>query len=141
MMSHKEFVIAYENGSLGCSVSVFMTLRLLLGGKIREKKVVINLFLWALSLVVLVIVAVIGFLNFAVVWALLGTAAMLVIYILAFFYRVGDLVLSAALASEEFFEFVKVERVLWIYSDDENNLPKAHKTVSMPHARRPRGKF
>ncbi len=140
-MSHKEFVLAYENGSVGCSVSALLILRLFFAGKIRERKVSINLFLWALSLQVLIIASVVGFLNFSVLWALLGTIAMLAIYGFAFCYWVGELVLSAAIANEEFFEFAKAKRVLWIYSDDEDNLPKTQKVEPMPRARRPRRRF
>lgn len=140
-MSHNEFVLAYENGSVGCSVSALLTLRLFFAGKIREKKVSIYLFLWSLSFPVSIIASVIGFLNFPIRWALLGTITILAIYAVAFFYSVGKLVLSAALANEEFFEFAKAKRALWIYADDENNLPKTHKVVPMPHARRPRRRF
>jgi|SRR5580704_2681249 hypothetical protein len=140
MMSHKEFVLGYENGSLGCSVSALLTLRLFFAGDIREKKVSIYLFLWSVSFLVLIIASVIGFLNFPVLWALLGTIAILVIYALAFFYWAGELVLSAALANQEFYEFAKAKRVLWIYSDDENNLPKTHKASPAPPARRRRGR-
>jgi hypothetical protein len=118
-MSHKEFVLAYENGSLGCSVSGLRTLRLFFAGDIRKKKVSINLFFWSLSFLVLIIASVIGFLNFPIRWALLGTITIQVVYALAFFYSIGELVLSAALADEEFYEFAKAKRVLWIYSDDE----------------------
>jgi hypothetical protein len=44
---------------------------------------------------------------------------MLVIYALGFFYSAGEIVLSAALADEEFYEFAKAKRALWIYSDGE----------------------
>src|SRR5271166_1797174 len=141
MMSYTEFVIGYENGSLGCSVSALLTLRLFFAGEIREKKVSINLFLWSLSFPLLIIASVIGFLNFPIRWALLGTITILVIYAFAFFYSVGELVLSAALADEEFYEFAKAKRALWIYPDDENNLPKTHKVVPVPRARRPRRRF
>jgi hypothetical protein len=137
-MSHNEFVLAYENGSVGCSVSALLTLRLFFAGEIREKKVSFNLFLWTLSFLVLIVASVIGVLDFSVLWALLGAVAMLVVYTFSLFYWVGELVLSVALANEEFFEFAKAKRALWIYSDDEDNLPKAHKVVPAPHARRPR---
>jgi hypothetical protein len=140
MMSHAEFVLGYETGRVGCCVSALLTLRLFFAGDIREKKVSINLFLWSVSFLVLIIASVIGFLNFPVLWALLGTIAILLIYALAFFYWAGELVLSAALANSEFYEFAKAKRVLWIYSDDENNLPKPHKTSPVPPARRPRGR-
>jgi hypothetical protein len=34
MVSYKEFVLAYENGSLGCGVSALQTLRLFFAGNI-----------------------------------------------------------------------------------------------------------
>jgi hypothetical protein len=130
-----------RNGSLGCGVSALQTLRLFVAGNIREKKVSINLFLWSLSFLALIIASVIAFLKFPVLWALLGTVAMLVVYALAFFYWIGEVVLSAALANEEFYEFAKANRVLWIYSDDEVNLPKPHKAVPIPRIPRPRRRF
>jgi hypothetical protein len=136
MMSHAEFVLGYETGRVGCCVSALLTLRLFFAGKIREKRVSINLLLWSLGFLVLITASVIGFLNLPALWALLGAIAMLAIYALAFFYSVGGFVLSVALANEEFYQFVKAKRVLWIYSDDEGNLPKLQKVVGMRRARR-----
>ena len=131
MMSHAEFVLGYKNGRVGCSVSALLTLRLFLAGKIQDKSVSINLLLWSLGILMYIAASFIGFLNLPVLWALLGSIAMLAVYMLAFFYWVGGLVLSAALASEEFYEFVKAKRVLWIYSDDEENLPKLQNVARM----------
>src|SRR6516165_4113315 len=100
MLPHNEFVFAYENGSLGCSVSALLTLRLFFAGKLREKRVAINLLLWSLGLPLLATAALVGFLHFSILWAVLGTIGALMIYALAFLYRVGEVVLSAALASE-----------------------------------------
>jgi hypothetical protein len=136
MMSHSEFALGYENGRVGCSVSGFLTLGLFLAGKIHDKRVSINLLFWLLGILVLVGASFVGFLNLPVLWALLCTIAMLAIYALAFFFSVGGLVLSAALANEEFYEFVKAKRVLWIYSDDEKNLPKLQRVATMRRARR-----
>ena len=122
-MSHAEFVLGYQNGHVGCSVSALTTLRLFLAGKIREKMVSTKLLFWLLTILGLIFASVIGFLNLPVLWALLGSIAILAIYILAFFYWVGGAVLSAALASEEFYEFAKAKRALWVYFDDEENLP------------------
>jgi hypothetical protein len=135
-MSHNEFVLAYENGSLGCSVSVLLTLRLFVAGKVREKKVSINLLLWSRGFLLLIIASVIGFLNFPLLWALLGAVALLAIYALAFFYWVGEVVLSASLANKEFYEFAKAERALWIFTEDEKNLPKLQKALLIRRARR-----
>jgi hypothetical protein len=119
MLPHDEFVFAYENGGLACSVSVLLTLRLFLTGKIREKKVSINLLLWSLGFPVFTTASIIGFLHFPVLWAVLGTITVLVIYALLFFYWVGELILSAALANAEFYAFAIAEHVLWIYINDD----------------------
>jgi hypothetical protein len=136
MMSHAEFVLGYENGRVGCCVSALLTLRLFFAGKIREKTVSINLLLWSVGFLVLIAASVIGFLNLPALWALLGTIAILAIYALAFFYSVGGFVLSAALANEEFYEFVNAQRALWIFSDDEGDLPRPQKVLAMRRARR-----
>ena len=128
MMSHAEFVLAYENGRVGCSVSVLITLRLFLAGKIREKRVSTHLRLWVLGIAVLTAASVIGFLNFPVLWALLGTIALVAIYTLALFYSVGGTVLSVSLTNRDFYEFATEERMLWIYSDDEENAPRVRKS-------------
>ena len=129
-MSYAEFVLAYENGSVGCSVSVLVTLRLFLAGKIHEKTVSIKLRLWLLAITVLTAACVMAFLKFPLVWALLGTIALLAVYTVAFFYSVGGAVLSASLAGQEFYEFAIGKGVLWIYSDDEENAPKVRKSQS-----------
>lgn len=135
-MSHNEFVLAYENGRLGCSVSVLLILRLFVVGKVREKNVTINLLLWSLGFLFLIIASVIGFLNFPLLWVLLGTITLLAIYVLALFYWVGEVVLSASLTNEEFYEFAKAERALWMFSEDQKSLVKPRKTVLIRRARR-----
>jgi hypothetical protein len=124
MKSHDEFVLGYENGSLGCSVSVLSTLRLFLAGRIRERKIWINLLFWSLGLLLLIASAVIEFIKLPFIWALLCTAFTLAFYASAFFNSFGALVLSTALANEDFYKIATAERALWIYSDDERNLPK-----------------
>jgi hypothetical protein len=124
MMSHDEFVRGYENGSLGCSVSVLLTLRLFLGGRTRSKKVSITLLIWSLGFLLLIASFVIEFLKLPLIWALLCTVITLTFYVMAFFYSFGALVLATALADEDFYKLAATERALWTYSDDESNLPK-----------------
>jgi hypothetical protein len=126
-MSHGEFVSGYENGNLGCSVSVLLTLRLLIAGRICEKRISARLLLWSFGFLLLITASVIEFLKLSFLWALLCTACMLAIYTPSFFYSAGELVLSAALANKDFYEVASAERVLRIYSDDERNLPKLQK--------------
>jgi hypothetical protein len=113
-MSHKEFVLAYENGNIGCSVSTWTTWRLFIGGDIRQKKLSSTLFLWSASLPAVMTGSVFGFLNFRFFWAILETVVTLVLWTLAFFYWVAQLVISTALESEEFYEFAKTNHMLWV---------------------------
>ena len=124
MIAHDKFVLGYENGSLGCSVSVLLTLRLSLTGRIREKKILMDLLLWLLGLLLLIAASVVEFLKLPFIWGLLCTVVTLALYVSAFFYSFGAVILSTALASEDFYNVVTSERVLWIYTDDEKNLPK-----------------
>jgi len=135
-MSHDEFVLGYESGRAGCSVSALLTLRLFFAGRIRDKKVSIILLLWTFGFLVLIALSVIGFFILPILWALLGALAILAIYALTFFYWVGEVIVAAALANEEFYELAKTKRVLWIYSDCEKNLPKLQKVVLIRRARR-----
>jgi hypothetical protein len=123
-MSHDEFVARYEKGDMGCSVSVLFALRLFIAGRIRERKIVLNLLLWLPGLLLLIAASVLEFLKLAFIWALLCTAIGLVFYASAFFYSFGGLVLSTALADEDFYKAAMAEHALWIYPDDERNLPK-----------------
>jgi hypothetical protein len=124
MIAHDKFVLGYEIGRLGCSVSVLLTLRLFLTGKIRDKTISIRLLLWAVGFLALIAASVIAFLKLPIVWAFLCTAACLAIFAFVFFYSVGELVLSVALAKEDFYTFVTAQAVLRPHFDNENNLPK-----------------
>ena len=126
MLPHNEFVFAYEKGSLACSVSVLLTLRLFLTGRIHEKMVSRSLLLWAAGFLLLIAATVVEFLKLPFMWALLCTAITLALYASVFFYSFGAVVLSTALAKEDFYRVATAERALWIYSDDEKNLPKTH---------------
>ena len=136
MMSHEEFVDGYEKGSLGCSVSVLLTLRLFLAGKVRDKKILINLLIWSLAFLLLIFASVIEFLTMPFTWGLLCTGISLAFYAYAFFYFFGAVVLSIALLKEDFYKIATAERAIWIFPDDEKNLPKLQKAVLIRHARR-----
>ena len=106
-MSHQEFILAYEHGNIGCSVSTWTTWWLFIRGKIRQKKLSSRLFFWSVSFPVVMTGSGFGFLNFRFFWAILETAVTLVLWTFAFFYWVAEFVLSTALDSEEFYEFAK----------------------------------
>ena len=140
-MSHKEFVLAYENGNIGCSISTWTTGWLFIGGKIRQKKLSSRLFLWSASFPVLMTGSVFGFLNFRLLWAILETVITFLLWTFAFFYWVAELVLSTALDSEEFYEFAKANRVLWVYSDEDDYYPQSRKPAQARRSSRRRRRF
>jgi hypothetical protein len=133
-MSHDDFILGYENGRVGCGVSAFLTLRLFLVGKIREKRVSGNLLLWLLGFLTLIVLSVIGLLELPILWALLDTIVVLAIYALLFFYCIGDLVVSAALANREFYELVVAKRALRIHSEWGNNSAEPQKVLHLRRA-------
>ena len=136
MMPHDQFVRAYENGSLGCSTSILLILRLFLAGKIREKKLSINLFFWSAGFLTLIIACIVGSILYVGAWVLLGIVATFGVYVLVFFLSIGDVVLSAALTSEEFYRLATEKRALWTYPDNEDNSPKLPKITPERRGRR-----
>ena len=128
-MSHDDFILGYQNGRLGCSVSTLLALRLLLTGRIRENRVAIRLVGWSLGLLLLIGLSTIGFLCLPVLWALLGATTLLATYALGFTHQVAGLIVSTALMDKQFFQFALAEHALCVSADGEGNTPKLQKVV------------
>ena len=124
-MSHEDFVLGYTNGRLGCSVSSLLTLRLFLVGRIRTRRVVIRLVGWALGLLLLIGVSIVGFLCLSAFWTLLGTIISLAIFALGFVHQVGALIVSTALIDAHFYQFALAERALFVSTDSEGHMAGA----------------
>ena len=137
-MSHDDFLLGYRNGRLGCSVSILLTLRLLLTGRIREKQVITPLVVWSLGLLLLISLSVIGFLYLPALWALLGAGILLAFFVQGLAHGIAGLIVSAALADQHFYRFILAEHALWISADSEDNLPKLQKVVPLRNDRRAR---
>ena len=135
-ISHDDFVLGYQNGRLGCSVSALLTLRLFLTGRIREKRVLIRLIGWSVGWLLLIGLSTIGFCVLPVLWALLGTVIFAAGFALGFTHELGGLVVSTALADEHFYRFASAERALWVSPEREGNMPKVHKVVPLRDSRR-----
>jgi hypothetical protein len=135
-MSHDDFILGYENGRIGCSVSALLTLQLFFVGRIREKRVVVNLICCSLGLLLLVGLSIIGFLYLPPLWALPGTIILLAVFALGTTHQLSELVVSAALADKQFYEFARAQRALWVCTDSEGNVPKLQKVVPIRHQRR-----
>jgi len=135
-MSHDDFILGYQNGRLGCSVSTLLALRLLLTGRIRENRVAIRLVGWSLGLLLLIGLSTIGFLCLPVLWALLGATTLLATYALGFTHQVAGLIVSTALMDKQFFQFALAEHALCVSADGEGNMPKLQKVVPLRDPRR-----
>jgi hypothetical protein len=135
-MSHDDFILGYQNGRLGCSVSTLLTLRLFLAGRIREKRVVIHLVGWSLGLLLLIGLSIIGFLCLPVLWALLGIATLLATFALGFTHQVAGLIVSTAVTHKSFFQFTLAEHALCVSADAEDNMPELQNVVPLRDSRR-----
>ena len=119
IMSHDDFILGYQNGRLGWSVSTLLILRLFLVGRIPEARVVIPLVGWSVGLLLLIGLTIIGFLCLPALWALLGTIILLAIFALGFVYQVGGLIVSTALIDEHFLQFALAEHALYVFTDEK----------------------
>ncbi|HEX3446415.1 MAG TPA: hypothetical protein VHS80_16990 [Chthoniobacterales bacterium] len=135
-MSYGDFLIGYRNGRLAYSVSALLALRLLFTGRIREKQVVRSVVGWSVGLLLLVSLSVIGFLYLSTLWALLGTGILLATFGFAFAQGIAGLIVSGALADQDFYRLMLAEQVLWVSSDSENNLPKMQQVIPLQDNRR-----
>jgi hypothetical protein len=129
IMSHNDFVLGYQNGGVGCSVSTLLILRLFLVGRIRETRIVIPLVRWSLGALFLIGLTFIGFLCLPAFWTLCGTIMLLGIFALGFVDQVGWLILSTALIDEHFYHFALAERALYVFSADEGNMAGATESI------------
>jgi hypothetical protein len=128
-MSHDDFVLGYQSGSLGCSVSTLLILRLFLVGGIRETRIVIPLVRWSLGALFLIGLTIIGFLCLPAVWTLCGRIMLLGIFALGYVDQVGWLIVSTALIDEHFYHFALAERALYIFTADEGNMAGATESI------------
>ncbi len=135
-MSHDDFVLGYQSGHLGSSVSVFLVLRLFFAGRIRERRVAISLVCWALALLFLIGLTGFAFLRIPALWVILGTIITFAVFLLGFSHQLSGLVVSAALTNKQFYEFATSQHALWLSTDGESNLPKLPKVVPMQPPRR-----
>ena len=128
-MSHEDFVLGYTNGRLGCSVSSLLTLWLFLAGRIRTRRVVIRLVGWALGLLLLIGLSIVGFRCLSAFWTFLATIISLAIFALRFVHQIGALIVSTALVDAHFYQFALAERALFVPTDAEGNMAGATESI------------
>jgi hypothetical protein len=135
-VSHDDFLLGYRNGRLGCSVSVLLTLRLFLAGRIRRGQVVATLAGWSIGFFLLIAMSVVASVYLSAVWVLLTAGLLLAIFVLGFVHGVAGLVISTALADQDFYQLMLTEHALRVSTDSEGNLPELQKVTPLRNARR-----
>jgi hypothetical protein len=135
-MSHDDFVLGYQSGRLGCSVSALLFCWLFVSGRTRQRRVATALVRRSLGLLLLVGLSIVGFVYLPPFWAILASLIMLTLFTFGSIHRIAELVVSAALADEQFYDFARAQRVLSISNDVEANLLNLQKVVPIRPPRR-----
>jgi hypothetical protein len=126
-----DFILDYQNGQLGCSVSTLRILRLFFVGRIHETRVLIALVSWSLGLLLLIGITIIGFLCLPALWVLLGASIILAIFALGFICQVGELIVSTALIDKHFYQFALAEGALYVLNEGEDDMAGATESIVM----------
>ena len=137
-ITHDIFIVGYQNGRIGCSVSVLRVLSLVYSGKIREKHIVRRVIAWSTSLLAVICLWVVGLFSLPVLLAFLAGAIIVATFIIVSLHGISEGVLSVALIDGEFYELIRTEHALTVATDEERNLPNLRKVVPMRDPRRAR---
>ena len=121
-MKHNDFINGYESGKLSCSVSIVRMVCLLLSGRIRERKVAAVLVCWLLGLLCLAVLSGMGFVYWPPAWAALVNAVLLSVLALSSIHAISEVIVSGALADEQFWQLAVAECALWFFTDQESDV-------------------
>jgi hypothetical protein len=137
-ITHDDFIVGYQSGRLGCSVNVLRVFSLVYSTKIRERRVVTEVFGWSVGLLSLICVWIVGIFFLPLLWSLAGGALVVAVFFLIALLRVGDAVIAAALGDNAFYQLVLEQHALGCAADGEVNLPRLNKVVPMRGSRQAR---
>jgi len=127
-MKHNDFIKGYESGKLSCSVSIVRMVCLLLSGRIRELKVAAALVCWLLGLLCLGGLSGMGFVYWPPAWAALVNAVLLSVLALSSFHAISEVIVSGALADEQFWQLAVTECALWFFANRESDVLASSET-------------
>jgi type IV secretory pathway TrbD component len=127
-MKHNDFINGYESGKLSCSVSLVRMVGLLFSGRIREVKVAAGLVCWLLGLLCLVGLSGMGFVYWPAAWAALVNAVLLSILALSSIHAISEVIVSGALADEQFWQVAVAECALWFFAHGESDVLASSET-------------
>jgi hypothetical protein len=137
-ITHDDFIVGYQNGRLGCCVSVLRVLFLVYSGKIREKRIFTTVIGWCFAFLAVICLCGAGFFFLPLLWALLLGVIVLTTAGVMFFHRIGDTVLSVALTDDDFYQLVRAAHALEVAADNEGIMPRLNKVVPMRYPRQAR---
>jgi hypothetical protein len=121
-MKHNDFIEGYESGKLSCSVSIVRMVCLLLSGRIRALKVAVALVCWLLGLLCLGGLSGMGFVYWPPAWAALVNAVLLSVLALSSFHAISEVIVSGALADEQFWQLAVTECALQFFANRESDV-------------------
>jgi hypothetical protein len=125
VMSHGQFIVAYETVPLGFLISTPKALRILLVHKIREPRFQLLLFNWAFALLALLGAGICGF-SFMPTFLAIGVVAEgVLLFFLVLFIDAGDVLLDFALEDEQFFELAIRCHALGVFGETEFAPPQS----------------
>lgn len=127
-MKHNDFIKGYESGKLSCSVSLVRMVCLLLAGRIRELKVAAALVCWLLGLLCLGGLSGMGFVYWPPAWAALVNAVLLSVLALNSIHAISEVIVSGALADEQFWQVAVAEGALWFFAHGESDVLASFET-------------
>ena len=107
---------------MSCSVSLVRMVCLLLSGRIRELKVAAALVCWLLGLLCLGGLSGMGFVYWPPAWAAMVNAVLLSVLALSSFHAISGVIVSGALADEQFWQLAVAECALGFFTDQENDV-------------------
>jgi len=127
-MMHSDFIKGYESGKLSCSVSIVRMVCLLLSGRIREQKVAAVLVCWLLGLLCLAVLSGMGFVYWPPAWAALVNAVLLSVLALSSIHAISEVIVSGALADEQFWQVAVAECALCFFAHGESDVLASSET-------------
>jgi len=124
IMSHAQFIVAYETAPLGLLISTPKTLRILLVHKIRDTRFQLLLINWACTLFAVLGASIYGFNLMPMFLAVGFVAEGVFLFLLMLCIGAGDILLDFALQDERLFELATRSHALSIFEDTELSLPQ-----------------
>jgi hypothetical protein len=137
-ITHDNFIVGYQSGRLGCSVSVLRVLFLFYSAKIREKRIFTAVIGGCFAFLAVICLCVAGFFLLPLLWALLLGVIVLTTAAMMFLHRIGDTVLSVALTDHDFYQLVRGAHALEVAEDNEGVVPRLQKVAPMRYPRQAR---